>query len=81
MRDFFIMWFERLISVIIVIAAAAVVIGTVVTLVQGLFLQALAVLIGGSLYLVLIGGAMFLGLGVYQNTKKTAEMVEKLANK
>jgi hypothetical protein len=81
MRDFFILWFERLITVIIVIAAAAVAVGSIVALVQQGILAFLAILIGGALYLVLFGGAMFLGLGIYQNTTTSAEMLEKIANK
>lgn len=81
MRDFFILWFERLISVIIAIAAIILVIVSFVALGQQGVLAFLAVLIGGGIYLVLIGGAMFLGLGIYQNTKKSAELLERIASK
>ena len=38
-----------------------------------------AVLIGGGIYVIFIGGLMYMGLGIYQNTKRTAAAVEKLA--
>jgi hypothetical protein len=44
-------------------------------------LMGLFVLIAGAVYLVLVGGFMYLGLGIYQNTKRTAEAVEKLASR
>lgn len=81
MRDFFILWFERLISVIMIIATLIVVIGSVAVLVQAGFLAFLGVLLGGAVYLILIGGAMYLGLGIYQNTKKSAELLERIAAK
>lgn len=77
MRDFFIEWFEKVVSVIVVVAAVGVVITAVAALFQQGFLAFLAILIIGSLYVVLMGGAMFLGLGIYQNTKRTADLLEQ----
>lgn len=42
-------------------------------------LVGLGILIGGALYVVLVGGFLYMGVGIYQNTKRTAEAVEKLA--
>lgn len=81
MRDFFIQWFERLISVIVVLMGVVIVIGALAALSQQGFLAFLGVMLIGAIYLVLVGGGMFLGLGVYQNTKKTAELLERLAAK
>lgn len=39
----------------------------------------LAVLIGGGLCLLVMGGFTYLGLGIYQNTRRTADALEKLA--
>ena len=44
-------------------------------------LAALAILIGGSIYAILMGGMMYLFLGVYHNTKRTAEAIEELAKR
>lgn len=81
MRDFFINAFELLISVFVVllilgVLAAAIAVGTGMGAQFGLPadpLMAVGILIGGGLYIVLIAGMMYLGLGIYQNTKKTAE--------
>lgn len=86
MRDFFIRSFERLIGVIIVIGAIAVVIAafaaasTAPSGGQGI-LAFLAILIGGALYLILAGGVMYLALGIYHNTLRTAEAIERQAGR
>lgn len=82
MRDFFITWFERLVGVIIILAALAVLIGGIATMVgatgqPGGFLVGLLILIFGAIYIVLLGGGLYLGLGIYQNTKRAAEALEK----
>jgi ABC-type Na+ efflux pump permease subunit len=92
MRDFFINGFEILLGVIIVCAIIGVIVmaGLVAfgngTVIQGMPMQAsplvgLAFLVGGLLYVVFIGGLMYLGLGIYQNTKKTAAALERMAGK
>lgn len=82
MRDFFINALEKIIAVVIVLGALAVLIGGVGTIFsQGGFLRGLGILIGGSIYLMLIGGMAYLGLGIYHNTRRTAEAVEKLAQR
>lgn len=79
MREFLILWFERLLNIAIILMGVAVVIsGLVIRFQQGLF-AGLAVWLFGALNIVLLGGAMYLGLGIYQNTKRTADAVEKLA--
>lgn len=59
------------------IAIGSVVAG-VVTLGQGQ-VAGLAIIIGGLVYAVLIMGMFFLIIGIHNNTKRTAEAVEKLA--
>ncbi|MCQ0971314.1 hypothetical protein MLD63_12860 [Paracoccus sp. TK19116] len=83
MRDFFILWMERIINVVIVLGAIAVLIGGGAALFgpQGGILQALAIWIGGALYLIIMGGFVYLGLGIYNNTRRTAEAVERMANR
>lgn len=77
MRDFFIKSFEIIVSVVVVLMAVAVVIGGLMTMFNGGFLQGLGILIGGAVYVLFIGGAMYLGLGIYQNTKRTADALER----
>lgn len=83
MRDFFINSLEKILNVIVVLMAVAIIIGTLFVLFmggQGFFgnlLSAILVLIGGALYLVLFAGMAYLGLGIYQNTKRTADLLER----
>lgn len=83
MREFFILWMERAVNVIIVLGAVAVLAGAIVMLFapQGGLLAAIGVLVFGALYLVLLGGSIYLGLGIYNNTRRTAEAVEQLARR
>lgn len=61
------------------IAIAAVVAG-IITLGQG-EVAGLGIIIGGLLYAVVFMGMFFLIIGIHNNTKRTAEAVEKLAMK
>lgn len=81
MRDFFINSLEKIINVIVVLGCVGVVIGTIAVAFApdgGGIGPALAVLIGGAIYVLLFGGFMYLGLGIYHNTKRTAEAIETL---
>ncbi|MCU4651361.1 hypothetical protein N8I71_00835 [Roseibacterium sp. SDUM158016] len=84
MRDFFINAFEKLVGVIIVlmllfvIVAAGFVAFAPATPDQPTgILPGLAVLIGGLVYVVFVGGALYLGLGIYQNTKRMADAMDQ----
>jgi hypothetical protein len=90
MRDFFINSFEKLVSIIIVVMGIGIVVVALGIMSSGQemgpggpggVLAGLLMLIGGSIYLIFIGGIMYLGLGIYQNTKRTADAVEKLLGK
>lgn len=92
MRDFFINAFEKLVAVIVVLMCVFVVIAAVGVAFGGGMgpggpgagggvLMGLLVLAVGAIYVVLIGGAMYLGLGIYQNTRRTAELLERMAAK
>lgn len=86
MRDFFIRSFERLIGVILILGAIAVVIAAFAgataapTGGQGILIF-LGTLIAGALYLILVGGVMYLALGIYHNTLRTAAAVERLGGR
>ena len=83
MRDFFILWLERIINVVIVIAAVFVLIGGFVVMfsANGGFFQGLAAWFVGTLYLIVMGGMIYLGLGIYNNTRRTADAVERLSQR
>lgn len=88
MRDFFIRGLEMLVNILIllmalgiVIFAAAAMFGQAPTMGPGMPpangpVAGVLILIGGFIYLVFVGGLMYLGLGIYQNTKRTAELLE-----
>jgi len=87
MRDFFIRSLEIVINVVVVLALIAIVaIAGMVAFGGGRGmgpmgfggpLAGLMILIGGILYLIIVAGFMYLGLGIYQNTKRTAEAIER----
>ncbi|MGB8812798.1 MAG: hypothetical protein WCC57_06405 [Paracoccaceae bacterium] len=90
MRELFIKMFEVLVGVIVVLLGLVVLIAAgAATFGSGGMgpngpsgpLGGLLILIGGGIYVVFLGGAMYLGLGIYQNTKRTAEAIERLAAK
>lgn len=89
MRDFFINSFEILVNVIVVLLSLGVLVAAGVAAFGGSMgpgapggpLVGLGILIGGGIYVIFIGGFMYMGLGIYQNTKRTADAVEKLAMK
>ena len=90
MRDFFIGAFEVLVSILVVLMCLGVLIGAGAVAFGGREMgntgmsgpvAGLLILIGGGIYVIVVGGLMFMGLGIYQNTKRTADLMEKLANK
>ncbi|PVA07330.1 hypothetical protein [Thalassorhabdomicrobium marinisediminis] len=81
MRDFFINSLEMLINILVVIMSIGVLIATVMAwslpaYQGGGFMTGLFVLVGGAVYVVLMGGMLYLFLGIYQNTKRTAELLD-----
>ncbi len=87
MRNFFILWMERIVNVVIVIGAIAIFVSGVAAIFgsnagmgQGL-LAGLAIWLGGAIYLILMGGLIYLGLGIHDNTRRTAQAVEELARR
>lgn len=47
----------------------------------GRFLMGLGVLILGGAYVIFVAGLMYLGLGIYQNTRRTAELMERMTTR
>ncbi len=67
-------------SILVIVAAGGALMGSGQvggSAVGGGPLAALMILIGGSIYVLFVGGFMYLGLGIYQNTKRTAEALER----
>lgn len=85
MRDFFINWSEKLITVFVVLMVVAVLIAGLMTMFapapQGGFLIGLAVLVFGGLYSIIVGGMLYLFFGIYRNTQKTNVLLEQLLRK
>lgn len=93
MRDFFIDSLETLVSVVVVLMGLAVVgmalaalggggmMGYGGMMGGGGVLAALVILIGGGIYVIVVGGFLYMGIGIYQNTRRSAEALEKLASK
>lgn len=83
MRDFFISSLEKIVTVIIVIMIVGVIVAGLGTMfnADGGFLAGIGILIVGAIYVLMMGGMLYLALGVYDNTKRTAEAVERLADK
>ncbi len=87
MRDFFIRSFELIVGLLVIIMSIVVLVAGLGAMVgagqamggPGGFFAGLAILVIGGLYVLFIGGAMYLGLGIYQNTRRTAEAMERLA--
>lgn len=82
MRDLFINALDKLVGVIVVLSAVAIVISALMVAVSGQgggILPAIGVLIFGTLYLILIGGGMYLGLGIYHNTRRMADAMDRSA--
>ena len=91
MRDFFIRGFELLVGVLVVLMLVGVLFGAGAAAFGGLQINGMpmgggpvagiAILIGGFLYVTLVAGMLYLGLGIYQNTRRTAEAVDRLARR
>lgn len=83
MRDFFIDSFEKLVGVIVILLSIGVVLGAGATMLGGNpggpngLLGGLIILIVGAIYIIFVGGIMYLGLGIYQNTKRMADAMER----
>ncbi|MGA0542059.1 hypothetical protein [Neotabrizicola sp. VNH66] len=48
---------------------------------QGQGLAGLMIIVGGILYAIIFAGMLFLVVGIYENTKRTAEAVERMGGR
>jgi hypothetical protein len=88
MRDFFIRGFEAILSLVLIllaigigVAAGLVAFGSPTAaeaLPSGLSgpVAGALILVGGFVTLLVYGGLFYLGLGIYHNTRRTAELLE-----
>ena len=83
MRDFCIGLFSKIIDILVVLSLIGVLIGATFVYIESekmgspvSHFRAVIVLIGGALYVSFLAGALYLGLGVYHNTKRSAELLE-----
>ena len=81
MREFFINSLEKIVTVIIALMAVGVVLGGLGTMFtpEGGFLAGIMIWALGAVYVLVMGGMMYLALGIYDNTKRTAEATERMA--
>ena len=80
MRETIIKIFEILIWIIGALYAIGGVIGGLFVLAQG-EIAGLGIIIGGLLGAVVIMALFFIQIGIYNNTRRTADAVEKLAGR
>ncbi|SOC02011.1 hypothetical protein SAMN05877831_10359 [Rhodobacter maris] len=84
MRDFFIRSFEAIIGIGIVLSVLAVIVSGGAAMFDryhGGLVTALGIWIAGGISVLIGGGAAYLSLGIYHNTRRTAEALEKLLAK
>lgn len=89
MRHFFIKSLDMLIGLFVVLGALGVLVAAVAAstgamagptgALSGGIGAALVVLVVGLLYIAFIAGFLYLGVGIYHNTRRTAEAVEAMA--
>lgn len=80
MRDFVIKSLDMLVWVVSGLIAVSGVVGGLIALGQGQF-GGILIMIIALLYAVIFAGSFFLFKGIYENTKRTADAMEKLLAK
>ncbi|MDB6180808.1 hypothetical protein [Paracoccus fistulariae] len=84
MREFFIDWSERLIAVFVIVAGIGVIFASLAAMFSGIpggFLQGLLILIGGCIYLIIMGGMLYVAFGIYRNTLETNRLLAEMLRK
>jgi hypothetical protein len=80
MRDFVIKSLDVIVWIVAAVFVAGGVLGGLFAMANGQ-MQGLAFIILGPLYAIVFAGWIFLAIGTYNNTKRTADAIEKLANR
>ncbi len=81
MRETIIKSFDLLITLLAGLIVLAAAIMGLMMIFQGYILIGLGYIIGGALYAVILAGGLYLLIGIYENTKRTAEAVERLSGR
>ncbi|AUH34929.1 hypothetical protein [Paracoccus tegillarcae] len=84
MREFFINWSERLITAFVVMGGLFVLIAGLGAMFSGMpggFWRGLGILVGGSIYLMVAAGFMYVAFGIYRNTQETNRLLAELLRK
>lgn len=84
MRQTIIGIFEKLVSIAFLIGTAIIVIGGVSSMFShygGDFWSGLVFILSGMIMLILSVGVVYVVLGIYENSKRTNELLEEIRNK
>lgn len=77
MSDYFIDLAEKLVGVLMTLLIIGVVVSALMASGQsGGLLSAIIILVLGGVNVIMIGGLLYLGFGIYHNTRRTAEALE-----
>ncbi len=78
MRNTIIRSLDVIVWIIAIFIAGGGVIAGLIAIANGQ-MEGIAFIIGGPLYAIIFAGFIFVAIGIYDNTKRTAEAIEKLA--
>ncbi|NPD14653.1 hypothetical protein HOY34_05475 [Xinfangfangia sp. D13-10-4-6] len=81
MRQAVIKSFDLLVTVLAGLIVIVALIAGVAGMAKVGFFYGLAVIIGGILYAIVFAGGLYLLIGIHENSKRTADAVERLASR
>ncbi|MCE6951196.1 hypothetical protein LAZ40_07415 [Cereibacter sphaeroides] len=76
MRDFLISTYDKLVMTLVILIAVGAVIGAIGMMSEAGVFAGLLFLLSGLLSAVIFGGSMFLLIGIYENSKRIAALLE-----
>lgn len=79
MRQTIINSLETLVWALMALIMLFALFGGLTTMFTRSFFMGLAFLVGGALYAIVLGGMIFIFIGIHDNTRRTAEAVERMA--
>ncbi len=82
MRKFFIGSFEMLITIMVILMCVGVLVSALTTMASGNgFFAGLGILLFGGVYVIVMAGVMYLFLGIHDNTKRAADVLERMSSR